>query len=160
MAPQTLHARRTVVRPEPCLPDDRFDYADSFEVAIPHDDVRPPVRLARDGLEGAPAPLRALIVVAHRRILGFRLRPLDDRRSVLGWQVTTSTAEVAVLEATSPLMRGVIVARRDPGECVRLSTYLYHRRPVLASALWWLVGPVHRRVAPYLMVRAVTGPRG
>jgi hypothetical protein len=154
MAPR-IRARRTDVHPDPSLRDDGFDYADAFEADLPADDVRPPVRLARDGLEGAPGPLRSTVVLAHRRMLGFRLRPLEDRRSVLGWEVTTSTAEVAVLEASSPLMRGAIVVRRGPGDCVRLGTHLYYRRRVLAPALWLLVGPVHRRIVPYLLERAV-----
>ena len=154
MAP-AARARRAVARPDPELTTDGFDYADAFVVPSPAGDTRPAVQLARAGLEGAPAALRALIVLVHRRILGFRLEPAGEG-NVLGWHIARSAPDVVVLEASSPLMRGVLVARRDPGDRVRLSTYLYHRSGI-SRVLWWLVGPLHRRVAPYLLVRAVHG---
>ena len=155
VASTVLRARRAVLSPEPCLQGESFDYADSFEVAA-DDDARPVVQYARAGLEGAPAPLRATIVFVHRWVLGFRLHQ-GGEESVLGWQIVTSARDVVVLEAHSPLIRGVIVARRDTSGWLRLSTYLHYRRRALATLLWFAVGPVHRRIAPYLLVRAVTG---
>ena len=157
MGSAVVRARRRTVRPEPCLPGDGFDYVDCFEAPAAADDLRPAVELARAGLEGAPAPLRAVIFLAHRGVLRFRLRPRHDEATVLGWQVVSSTHDVAVLEAQGPLMRGVLVARRDPESTLRLSTYLYYRRPRIARVLWTVVGPVHRRVAPYLLARAAAG---
>jgi len=35
-----------------------------------------------------------------------------------------------------------------------LTTSLRYRRPVLARVVWICVGPLHRRIAPYLLERA------
>jgi hypothetical protein len=145
-------ARRTGVV-EPLVGDARSDYADSFEISVAGPDGRTAEEWLRAGLEESPALLRRVIVVAHRHVLGFRLTPLGQSDSVLGWRTTTARPEVIRLEAEGPLLDGVIVGRRLGNRTV-LTTSLRYRRPVLARIVWICVGPLHRRIAPYLLERA------
>ncbi|UOY02480.1 hypothetical protein [Blastococcus sp. PRF04-17] len=104
------------------------------------------------GLEQSPPALRRLILVAHRHVLALDLAPLDAPGHVLGWRVRANEHDVVRLEASGPLADPVIVGRRHADRVV-LTTALRYRRP-FAGALWTVVGPVHRRVAPYLLERA------
>ena len=137
---------------EPLAARHRPDYADAFEVRVAEPDVRSAEQWIRAGLEGAPSMVRATILVAHRVVLGFRLdlRASPDR--VLGWRVVTSEPDVIQLEAESRLLRAVLLGRRTP-RSTRLTTLLFFRRPV-ARVIWTVVGPLHRRIAPYLLARA------
>ena len=112
----------------------------------------------RTGLEGAPPAMRALIRVVHRVVLGFRLGPHPSPDHVLGWRIAASEPDVVRLEASSWLVRAVIVGRRVGLHTTRLTTFLFYERPVPARIVWTVVGPVHRRVAPYLLARAAERP--
>jgi hypothetical protein len=132
--------------------DDRPDYADAFEVRAAEGDDRSAEQWIRAGLE-ASAAIRTMIVVVHRAVLRFRLdlRPAPDR--ALGWRVVTSEQDLVRLEADGPLMRGVLVGRRTDPRTMCLTTSLVFHRPV-ARVVWTVVGPLHRRIAPYLLARA------
>jgi hypothetical protein len=71
----------------------------------------------------------------------------------VGWQITTNEPDVVRLEAEGPLINGVMVARRTDENVARLTTFVAYQHP-LARYVWVVVGPLHRRVAPYLMQRA------
>ena len=157
MAPSTLAAWRGVVRiPRPDVGDDRPDYVDAFEVRTPGRDDRTAEEWIRSGLEGAPRWMRWVIVVVHRRVLGFRLGPLDGPDHVLGWRIVTSRPDEVRLEASSGLLAGALVGRRVDASSTRLTTLLFFGRPS-ARRVWAVVGPLHRRIAPYLLARAATG---
>ena len=157
MSPSTLTAWRGTVRiPRPDVGDDRPDYADAFEVAISGRDDRTAEQWIRSGLEGAPRWMRRVIVVVHRHVLGFRLGPLDGPDHVLGWRIVTSEPDVVRLEASSDLLSGVLIGRRADASCTRLTTLLFFGRPA-ARLVWAVVGPLHRRIAPYLLARAAAG---
>ena len=150
------------VAPTAMAPDgsNQFDYADAFEIRPSAGDERSAEDWMRCGLEGAPLPLRWTILVAHRFVLGFDLAPHSAPGNIMGWRIVTSTPDLTHLQATSPLLRGDLVARRDGPELVTLSTYLSFRRPRSARIVWMLVGPLHRRIAPYLLERsAAAGAR-
>ena len=132
----------------------QFDYADAFEIRPPAGDERTTEDWMRFGLEEAPLPLRWTILVAHRFVLGFDLAPRSAPGNILGWRIVTSAPDLTHLQATSPLLRGDLVARRDDPERVTLSTYLSFNRPGPARLVWRVVGPLHRRIAPYLLERA------
>jgi hypothetical protein len=51
------------------------------------------------------------------------------------------------------------VGRRADASSTRLTTLLVFRRPA-ARVVWALVGPLHRRIAPYLLARAAQAPTG
>lgn len=133
-----------------------FDYADSFEVTAPVPAGQTVEALARTALEGMPRPLRFVVMAIHRRVLRFRLGPLRSAEHVLGWRIVESTEDRLVLHAEGPLMRAVLVGRKpNPGVTV-LCTFVAYRVPA-ARIVWRVVGPVHRRVAPFLLKRALTG---
>jgi len=92
--------------------------------------------------------------VAHRFVLGFDLAPRSAPGNIMGWRIVTSVPDLTRLQATSPLLRGDLVARRDDSGRVTLSTYLFFNRPGPARLVWTVVGPLHRRIAPYLLERA------
>ena len=140
---------------EPLIGDASYDYADSFEIRVPESDERSTEQFVRSAIEDAPRPLRELVWLVHRHVLRLRLGPRSSASHVLGWRIKTSEHDVFRLEATSPLFgRGVIIGRRpDPTRAV-MTTYVFHSRPTLGRAIWSIVGPLHRRVAPYLMERA------
>jgi hypothetical protein len=149
------HAVRRPVSSESPGGRDVHDYADCFEVPLRADDDRTAEQLVRAGLEGAPFALRLIVVVAHRHILRFRLGPASSPTHILGWQIVTSEPDGIQLEASGPLMRGVLAARRGPAPSAVLHTCVYYRRPH-ARAIWACVSPVHRAIAPYLLKRAAS----
>jgi hypothetical protein len=141
---------RLPVAPEPLLDTNDFQYADSFELRFGRPDQHTAEQWLRTGLE--QPMLRQLIVLVHRRVLRFDLGPRDDEH-ILGWRILTSQHDVVQLEADGPLMRAVIVARRTSPTSAVATTFVFYKRPITAL-LWRLVGPLHRRVAPYLLKRA------
>ena len=138
-------------------PGSGIDYADAFEVEVRVPDERSAEAWVRCGLEGAPAVVRRIIQIAHRRVLRFRLAPPSSPDHVLGWAITESAPDVIRLEATSPILRAAIVGRRSDPTHTRLTTLLWFGRRTLARAIWVFVGPLHRRIAPYLLARAADG---
>ena len=157
MSRSTLSAWRGAVRlPVQHLGEERPDYADAFEVRAPEQDDRTAEQWIRSGLEGAPGWMRRLILVVHRHVLGFRLGPLNGPDHVLGWPIVASEPVEVRLEASSRLLRGVFVGRRVDPSSRRLTTLLFFARPE-ARVLWAIVGPLHRRIAPYLLARAASG---
>jgi hypothetical protein len=151
-------ALRVAPAQTPASPD-RFDYADGFEVRLTAPDERPAVEWMRCGLEQAPLPMRWMILVVHRFVLGFRLAPRSEPGNVLGWRIVTSEPDLIHLQASSPLMRGDLIGWRDDPARMTLSTYLSFNRPGTARLIWMAVGPLHRAIAPYLLVRAARAPR-
>jgi hypothetical protein len=144
---------RRAVREEPLLEGARHDYADTFVARLAEPDTRTAEEWARAGLEAAPGPVRRLILIAHRRVLRFRPATGSPAGTVLGWAVVVSEPDVVLLEASGPLMRGVIVGRRTEPTVAELSTFLCYSKPWV-RVVWAVVAPVHRRVARYLMERA------
>ena len=151
-----LQGRAVRVR-EPDTGDERPDYVDAFDVRRPAHDDRTAEQWIRAGLEGAPGWMRRIIGAAHRRVLRFRLGPLDAADHVLGWRIVASEPDLVRLETSSPLLRAVLVARRVDPSSARLMTLLFYARPATCRIVWALVGPLHRRIAPYLLERAAGG---
>jgi hypothetical protein len=155
MSQSTRSAWRGAVRvPAPDVGDDRPDYADAFEVRTPERDDRTAELWIRAGLEGAPGWMRWVILLVHRHVLGFRLGPPDAPDHVLGWPIVASEPDEVRLEASSRLLRGVLVGRRVDPSSTRLTTLLFFERPATARVVWAVIGPLHRRIAPYLLTRA------
>jgi hypothetical protein len=145
--------RRPVVADEPLIGSDRYDYADAFEVRLRSDDARSAVDVFRAGLEQAPRVMRGVVLIVHRVVLRLRLGPSSSADHVLGWQILASEPDVICLAAAGPLLRGVLVARVVPTRAV-LTTFVFYQHPA-ARIVWATVCPLHRRVAPYLLRRAV-----
>jgi hypothetical protein len=147
--------REFEVRPR-AVPDEPelrgHDYADSFEVVLAEPDEHTAETWARTALEQSNPLLRRLVGVVHGGILRFDLGP-DDEQHVLGWRIVSSEPDALQLVAGGPLGRGVIVARRTSPTASAASTYVFFTRR-RSRLIWAVVGPLHRRVAPYLLGRA------
>ena len=156
---KTPHARRIPVpAAEPLIGRDSYDYADAFEIQLRESDARSAEEFARRALEQEPWPIRWTIRIAHRYVLRLRLGPRSSPGYLSGWKIVMSERDVIQLEAVSPLLgRAVIVARRPEPTNAVVATYLFYARPAVANLLWTVVGPLHRRVAPYLLEHAA-GP--
>jgi hypothetical protein len=143
------YAHRTAAEP---LPEIDYDYADAFEIALPQADTRSPeslVKAAFDGTDWMP-----LVMVVHRRVLRFRLGPRSSPDHIFGWRVAARESDAIRLEAYGPLIRGIIIARRDLTSTAVLTTYVTYVRRGPARVIWTLVGPLHRGIAPRLLERA------
>jgi hypothetical protein len=132
-----------------------YDYADAFEIRLRESDARTAEEFARCALEQAPRPVRWAIRFAHRHVLRLRLGPRSSPDHILGWKILTAEPEVLHLGAVSPLLgRAVLVGHRVDPSHAAIATYLFYKRPTRARALWTVIGPMHRRIAPYLLDRA------
>jgi hypothetical protein len=147
--------RVPVLAGEPLIGSDPYDYADAFETRLRESDGRSAEEFVRCALEKAPWPVGATVRIAHRYLLRLRLGPSSSPDHLFGWKILTSQPDVIQLEAVSPLLgRGVIVGRRpDPARTV-VTTYVFFRRPAPGRVLWAVAGPLHRRIAPYLLEHA------
>src|SRR4051794_32383547 len=153
MSYEPFRVDQTAVAPEPLLEGDGYDEADSFAVRLDRPDTHSAEEWVRTALEQAPAGLRTLIRRVHRDVIRFRLGPESDGDHILGWQILTSSHDVLVMEATGPLARAVIVARRHSASEANLTTFLSYRNPT-ARLMWPFIRPIHQRVARYLLHRA------
>jgi hypothetical protein len=154
-------ARRVpVVAEEPLIGSDRYDYADAFEIQVREPDARSAEQFARCALAEAPWPVRWTIWIAHRHLLRLRLGPGSSSDHLLGWKIVTSQPDVIHLSAESPLLgRGVLVGRRVDSTCMVITTYVFYTHSAPGRVVWKIAGPLHRRIAPYLLERAATANR-
>ncbi|OBA63927.1 hypothetical protein A5647_00240 [Mycobacterium sp. 1100029.7] len=136
--------------------DDASDYTDVFEVPISRGDRRAAEQMFRDALRGGPGG--GLVLWIHRHVLRFRLGPISSPDHVIGWPIVRSGPDELVLTTSGPLMRGELTLRREDGRRASLTTRVHYRHGG-ARAVWAVVGPMHRIVAPRLMERAATMTR-
>jgi hypothetical protein len=132
---------------------DAADYVDVFEVAVRSTDSRTAEQAFRDALGQTPGALGAAVLWIHRHILRFQLGPVSSPGHVIGWSITHSDADEIVLAANGPLMHGQLDLRRHDGRRAVLTTRLHYRHKFAARAVWAVVGPLHRIIAPQLMKR-------
>jgi hypothetical protein len=138
--------------------DAAADYVDVFEVPVRQDDSRTGEQAFRDALGHAPGAGGGFVLWIHRHILRFQLGPYSSPEHVIGWSIMHSDPDEIVLVADGPLMRGQLRMRREDGRRAVLTTRLHYRHKVAARAVWAVVGPLHRVIAPELMKR--TARRG
>lgn len=111
------------------------------------------VQWARRVFEDAPPQLRSFLIVGWKAVLGLRLGPTRSPDHVLGWTLEATTAHSATMGARSPTMSAQKVVRIDDSQLV-VATFVRFDRPG-ARPLWVAVLPVHRRLEPALMTKAV-----
>jgi hypothetical protein len=132
---------------------DHPDYAYACQRVTDGVAGRPAEQWARDVFEGAPQPLRGIIVAGWITVLRLRLsRPRSSPSDVLGWEIISATPAAAVLGVTSAALTARLVVQVE-GDAVTHSTFLRYDRPY-GRVLWALAVPVHRLVIPYLLNRA------
>lgn len=145
---------------EPLIGGNSYDYADAFAIRVPEPDDRPVEQFVRAAVEQAPWPVILTVRAVHRYLLRLRLGPSTSADHVLGFKILSSEHDVVHLEAVSPVLgRGAILVRRIDPTCAVVTTYLFFARPAAARVIWKIAGPLHRKVAPYLMEHAATGTR-
>lgn len=111
-----------------------------------------PEEWARAVFEGVPVPLRWLLPLGWRLVLGLRLGPRNSPRHVLGWAVTDADAGSITLESQSWLVVAEnIVVVDDAG--VRWVTVVRFRRRI-AAAVWAVAARIHHLTVPWLLGRA------
>jgi hypothetical protein len=152
-------ATRVAADPKgPLVDGEGYHYADAFEISLPAPDMRTAEQVARAALDNAPRLIRMGMVAAQRYLLGFRLGPLSAPDHIQGWRIVRAEPEAVQLEAVGLLGRAVVVGSRPDPHTAVLSTYNFYARPALGRLLWAVGGPMHRRIAAYLMERAVADP--
>ncbi|MFC1410088.1 hypothetical protein ACEZCY_12535 [Streptacidiphilus sp. N1-12] len=103
--PKAPRARRIEVPgeiPGGGLPD--ADYASAFELTTPDARALTPAQWARGAFEGAPAPLRPVLLLGWTLVLGLRLGPRPSPDHVLGWPIRDAGPDSVTLEADSRLL--------------------------------------------------------
>ena len=131
---------RRICVSDPIAAAGRCDYADAFELRLDGPDGRPPEDWVRAGVDATPAWIKRIAGSADG---------LDSAR------IVESDADLVVLEDSDPLMDTVMIGRNVGPDRRVLTTVLRYRRPLLARAVWAVVGILHRRTARQL----VTGGR-
>ena len=129
------------------------DYSDTFEVPLTPGDDRSAKELFLAGVESIPAWVGIVVFIAHRYVLRLQLSPIGTPDHLMGWKIVDADHDSIRLGAAGPLIDGVLAARRTRSVAA-LETSVTYRRPVVARLVWAAVGPVHRRVGPYLLRRA------
>jgi hypothetical protein len=130
------------------------DYTDVFEVPILHGDVRTAEQMFRDALGDRPGAFGSLVWWIHAHVLRFRLGPHSSPDHIIGWLILRSDHDEMVLTTRGPLMCGELTLRRQDGVRAMLITRVHYCHQIAARTVWFVVGPLHRAVAPRLMERS------
>jgi hypothetical protein len=141
----------TALAGRPDIGENAADYVDVFEVPVQPHDSRTVEQSFRDALGRTPGVGGAAVLWIHRHILRFRLGPSSSPENLIGWSIVRSDPDEVVLEADGPLMHGELDLRRHDGRRAVLTTRVHYRRRIAARAVWLMVGPLHRTIAPQLV---------
>jgi hypothetical protein len=128
------------------------DYTDVFEAALAQGDSRTAEQAFRDAVGDRPGSGGRLVVWIHRHVLRFRLGPYSSPQHIIGWPIARSEPDEVVLTTGGPLMRGELTLRRQDGRA-SLTTRVQYAHKIAARAVWAVIGPLHRDVAPQLVKR-------
>lgn len=135
-----------------CAPfeDGGPDYADAFEIGRNESDRRHAERWARDGFGNLPWASRRSGMLAHRRLLGFRLGPWSSPDHVFGWRIVMSQPDVLHLEASGSIIDGHMIWRVQDDRVV-MTTFVRFRKRGLSTLVWAVAGSIHRNSVPGLL---------
>ena len=146
----SIRAHRVAAVLETRATDNPPDYSDAFEVPTSSTDTRTPEQWWRAVFAGAPRPVLLFLLLVWRGVLGLRLGPR-------GRGIASTEPDAVRLELHSVFMTFQRL-RRVVNSMAVLTTNVYYTRR-LARPLWAVVGPIHRRMIPYLLVGAASFPR-
>jgi Protein of unknown function (DUF2867) len=121
-------------------------------MAIASGDNRTSEQWARAIWEGAPAPLRWLMIAGWRFVLRLRLGPLDSPDHILGWRIVDRSADETVCKLGSGFLEACNVFQRVDGTFVWSTFVSYERRR--ARVIWPPVSLIHRLLARIALRRA------
>jgi Protein of unknown function (DUF2867) len=117
------------------------DYICAFELPRPAANWRTAEQWSRAVFEGAPIPVRALLILGWRIALDLRLGPRKAKDHILGWRIRSAQPDLLVLEQDSYLITGHNVVQVDDTRVV-WTTFVGYRN-VLGRVAWALVVPFH-----------------
>lgn len=149
---QTYSVSKVPVLPEPWV-EEGYRYADAYELRLAEPDHHSAEEWMRTAIDQAAPWVRWIVRFVHARVLRFSLS--REPNSVLGWDTVSSVPEAFHIETRGPAFRAEIVMRRGSDTTATVTTFLFHDRRSTAL-LWLVVGPLHRRIAPYLIARAAS----
>ncbi|TMC49972.1 MAG: DUF2867 domain-containing protein [Chloroflexi bacterium] len=136
---------------------ERIDYWDAYRARASRPVQRSAEEWARAALESLPRPAEVLWRAAWS-LAGLRAGPRSSCQHVLGLGIGEKAADAILLKApgrsVTVQLALLVDSRNDPPALV-LSTFA-QRRGWLGKATWAVISRLHRRVAPYLLERAVT----
>jgi len=158
MSASTAKARRRSPDDEPvvALLGD-YDYADSFEIPLESTDERSPEQWMKIAIGGAPLPVKTTVGLAWFA-LRFDLHPRTPGH-LFGMPVVESTPNFVHLRGDSPLLEAHLIGRRADPTLAALTTVLIYKHRTITGGMWSMLGPAHRRIAPYLMERVAAAAR-
>jgi hypothetical protein len=134
-----------------------YDYEDFFTAPRAAADDRTPEQWARAVFEGAPRPVRWLLVSGFRYGLGLKLDPRPSPERVLGWAILDRSPDSLTIESRSWFLTSRLVFRTETTR-VTQSTYVrYDRR--IAAIIWPPVSILHRQIVPRILRHAATRAR-
>ena len=148
--PETYSVSRVPVLPEAWV-EPGHDYADCFELRLAQPDDHTAEEWLRTALAQSAPWVVGIIRFVHGRVARFELS--TQPQSILGWETVTSVPDACHIEARGPALRAEIVARRTSDRTATVTTFLRYRGRS-TRLLWMAIGPLHRRIAPYLLARA------
>jgi hypothetical protein len=131
----------------------KVDYSDLVVGRTDPRADRTPEQWAQVMLDGLPAPLRALIPIVQRGVLGLRLRRRPEPDRLLGWRIAEREKQRLRIEADGRLIAANVVLAIDFGR-LSFATFVRYDHP-LAALVWRPVSLLHRYAAIRLVRAAV-----
>ena len=128
---------------------DRVDYVDACTASVPNAAGRSAEEWARVVLEQTSLGQRAPVLWTA---LGLRLGPRPSPGHIQGWRIAGRGDDWIRAETSSWYASAQAVCRVDDAH-VSVALFLRYDRPV-AAAIWFLVGPLHRRGLPVMVQQA------
>jgi hypothetical protein len=103
--------------------------------------------------EGTPTPLRWFVVGGWIAGLWLRLDLRSSSDHILGWRILQSADPEIVVGAEGRILSGRQVVQVTEDSLVH--TTVVHYNSAVARVAWSVAEPIHIRVIPYLLRRAV-----
>jgi hypothetical protein len=139
----TPRARRVEVPRELAGEDapSNTNYVSAFALTTANAQAATAEQWSRAVFEGAPAPLRWLMLTGWERVLGLRLGARHSAAHVLGWPISESAANSITLQSRSRLLaaENVLVVSET---CVMWVTRVRFDR-ASGRPLWAMAKPIH-----------------
>lgn len=130
----------------------RIDYEDGFLVEIPAASEHTAVEWVRAILEGAPVAVKAKLLLGWSAI-GLLPTLKMSGRSVLGWEIRTSTPDFVLLGRTSLIgMPGELLFKREKNGLL-FATFVQQDNRI-ARAVWAATEPQHVPIVRGLLEQA------
>lgn len=129
------------------------DYVDRFTHPVSRSAT--PERWARQMFGDAPSRAERFI---WSGLLGLRLLPSPSDDTVAGWLIAGRDEDWIRLTTSSHIVSAVLLVQTGSDE-LALTTVIRYENPV-GRAVWTVLSPIHRGIAPGLLRRVAQTPSG